>query len=113
MDAAAARLDRIARVFGAEPSLTMFECPMTKRNISNIRKRRASRVYACLLFQSARSFVCLLLSCLAGTIAGVVFLHGYNIGHNDLKPENVIIFPGLAGTGPKAKLIDLGLALGE
>eukprot|EP00904_Undaria_pinnatifida_P007776 jgi/Undpi1/4128/HiC_scaffold_16.g07495.m1 len=51
------------------------------------------------------------IGCLAGTIAGAVFLHGYNIGHNDLKPENVIIFPGLAGTGPNAKLIDLGLAL--
>ena len=55
----------------------------------------------------------LIRSIVAGSATGAIFLHGYNIGHNDIKPQNVIIFPGKAGTGPVAKLVDLGLALGE
>eukprot|EP00904_Undaria_pinnatifida_P007781 jgi/Undpi1/4132/HiC_scaffold_16.g07499.m1 len=47
----------------------------------------------------------------AASATGAIFLHGYNIGHNDIKPQNVIIFPGKASTGPVAKLVDLGLAL--
>ncbi|CAM9914126.1 unnamed protein product, partial [Laminaria digitata] len=55
----------------------------------------------------------LLCRLLTGVIAGLAFLHEHGIGHNDLKPANVLLFPGEAGTGHTAKLADLGLALGE
>ena len=50
---------------------------------------------------------------LAGAIAGLVFLHEHDIGHNDFKPANILLFPRKPGTGHTAKLADLGLALGE
>eukprot|EP00904_Undaria_pinnatifida_P007790 jgi/Undpi1/4140/HiC_scaffold_16.g07507.m1 len=48
----------------------------------------------------------------AGAIAGVDHLHQHGIGHNDLKPANILLFPDNSGTcRTTGKLIDFGLAL--
>ncbi|CAN0193686.1 unnamed protein product, partial [Laminaria digitata] len=47
---------------------------------------------------------------LAGVTAGVAFLHSHGIGHNDLKPANILLFPGESEGARRAKLADLGLS---
>jgi len=49
----------------------------------------------------------------AEACTGLAFLHDFKFVHNDFKAENILVFDDGPGTARRAKVTDLGLALGE